>query len=255
MQGEVLRGQVQFKSEPLTPPKPSDVRVIGDTAVEATVMVLVGEALVFRFDRSEDGASWVAGHAITAVRGAAVDEHYLSVARDLASTAMRGELARAAGEPVTMRCPHCRRLMSVPHTAAQHGAPAEWECGPVHTLHWKGVSAVGHPDGRWEVATDDGDGSNAGHELQLLCERTLRDTADRLRKQGTVEMSDFATALREALLPIVSQWSRTSSTAEVGPLLEQFVRSGEQRVAVDFDGLAAALQQPADTEPAPAAAG
>jgi hypothetical protein len=235
---------VQFKADPIAAPTSDDVKVIGDLKMEAVVIVLVG-VLLFRFQRV-GALEWVGSNAMSATKGAGVDETYIASARALALDAMRHEAARAAGEPTTTRCTECGRLLVIPADMPRTMAASKLTvCGPEHVYEWADGTSLRITDAVSELRP------GRGLELQQRCDPVLQRVASEYRASTrNPNMDDLAVVIRrglvEALEPI--EWRRCP-VAELVVMVAPHVQSGKDRLSIDYDGIALALAQ----DPPPAA--
>jgi hypothetical protein len=135
--------------KPVAPPRPADVRVLGDVGLEASLTVSVG-AVGFLFERVPETEDWTGGEALTLGRGTELDEAWLAAARKLAIDALKREMTASdeSGEVFeTVRCPECDRVLSAPQLD-EAGKLRRIECGPAHELRFeRGQTLVVNPDG------------------------------------------------------------------------------------------------------------
>lgn len=145
-----------FRPTPLDPvPRPAiaDAEVVGNVAVDRSVLVLVG-GVTFLFWRVEDGA-WTGGRAQTAERGHEIDERWITAARGVAAEALRRSILHAGGEgevpSETIRCPECERLLCS-SVLVDFGRVVAVDCGPEHVARTaNGRELVFHTDGSCDV--------------------------------------------------------------------------------------------------------
>lgn len=136
------------KQEPVPLPNAADLMVLGDLAVEGRVQVLVGGAVVFAYERGEDG-DWRRAGAFTAARGHALDARWLGNAQALADRALRGEIEKGGGDEQvadTYPCPECGKILCSP-AIVRLGRVLEVECGVEHVLRSERRACVLHPTG------------------------------------------------------------------------------------------------------------
>lgn len=141
--------------KPVTPPVPSDVRVLGDVGLEAVLTVSVG-AVGFLFERVPDSEDWTGGEALTLGRGTELDEGWLTAARKLAIDALKREMSASdeSGETFeSVRCAECGRVLSAPQLD-EAGKLRRVDCGPAHVLRFdRGPALQVNPDGTAEWTT------------------------------------------------------------------------------------------------------